>query len=178
MQDGITVNYAIGGACVKKRKATCLASRGKAKKTDAKPSTTAAKREFDKFVRWLPNQPMKPPTELPEHEVGKDFIAFGSQMREKAQELGMKAGHASRVQHVLENSETFAELYYKTLLCLVPIKGGARKKVYALKHCKVCKSAGVLTDTGHDDCPYCHACFEASGWRKECVLKGDCKEMH
>ena len=178
---------AAGASPLKKRKVAHPAPSGNAKKKRSKASSdTAARREFDKFVRWLPC--VTPPdamlTELSgidRQHVGQDFIDFGRRMKDKAVAMGMKAGQASRVQHVLMTSDTFAELYCKTLLCFVPIKGGfadERKGAYDLKHCSVCKGAGLLQSSGHADCPYCHACFAASGWKKACVRKEDCQGMH
>ena len=180
--DGRIANFVTETSGTNKRKAAHPAPSGNVKKKRAS-GDIAAKREIEKFVRWIPTvtTPDTMPTNLSGigcQKVGQDFIAFGNRMREKAITMGMKAGQASRVQHVLENSDTFAELYYKTILCFMPIKDGARNAKYELKHCKACKAAGLFKPSGHDDCPYCHACFVASGWKKACVLKKDCKEMH
>ena len=110
---------------------------------------------------------------------GEEFLQFGKRMIEEAKDLGMKDHFANRLNHVLENSsgKTYAELYYYTVRCFVPVKDGTRREKYDKKYCDVCKAAGELIDqVNHDDCPYCLDCFVASGWKKECTRLEDCTE--
>mmetsp|Transcript_24798 Transcript_24798/g.40653 ORF Transcript_24798/g.40653 Transcript_24798/m.40653 type:complete len:276 (-) Transcript_24798:198-1025(-) len=184
-------NSSIENGRDRRRKAKRVTSSNETKKKkrrgnekDEKSSDAAKKREFDKFTRWLSDQPKGIPTEwsnsAPEKIEGDEFIQFASRMIEKARGLGMKDNVATRVQHVLDNSpgKTYAELFESTLMCFVPIKGGSRKTRYEIKHCKVCKAAGELIDQRDHSCPYCHDCFNESRWKKKYVLVEKCTEKH
>ena len=59
----------------------------------------------------------------------------------------------------------------------VAIKDGTRKTEYTIKHCRVCKAAvsELVEDCDHE-CLYCVECFDESGYKKDCILKEDCKK--
>ncbi|KAL7551800.1 hypothetical protein ACHAWF_014987, partial [Thalassiosira exigua] len=139
---GLDLDMAIG-----KRTLSDSSSTTAKRKKDEKSSKVAKKREYDKFRRWMAKVPTGIPIEWdgPQDNIHicvdkidatqeERFIAFGKRMIEKNLSLGMKEGHAKRLEYVLESlrgkGKTYAELFDETMMCFLPIKDGTRKTTY------------------------------------------------
>ena len=157
----------------KEQKISPTKRKGSSKKKDEKSNNAAKKREINKWKKYFDKWRSKQPVSMSPDE---DFMELARKMIDVNEHIDQ---HIKLRQHyVLDNGfqiNTFEEM--KLWWTTVKSFGKVPRGDYEKNDCPVCKCGPErkLVDLSDHNCPYCHDCFNNSGWKKACILLEECE---